>query len=125
MSEKLKSVICWTGYILATIVIIFTIFALGVKVFAPSFFPNTDISGFQDYINTFCVILSFLSVGLGLLSIWQANESNKQTTKMLETINDIKLQQEILAVSLKSQNNQNIVTSNQSEGEWQPDPTKS
>lgn len=125
MSNKLKSVICWTGYILTTIVIIFTLFALGVKVFAPSFFPNTDISGFQDYINTFCVILSFLSVGLGLLSIWQANESNKQTTKMLETINDIKHQQEILAVSLKSQNNQNIVTSNQSEGEWQPDPIKS
>lgn len=125
MSNKLKSVICWTGYILTTIVIIFTLFALGVKVFAPSFFPNTDISGFQDYINTFCVILSFLLVGLGLLSIWQANESNKQTTKMLETINDIKLQQEILAVSLKSQNNQNIVTSNQSEGEWQPDPTRS
>ena len=33
---------------------------------------NANIDGFKSYINTFGIVLSFLSVGLGVFSIWQA-----------------------------------------------------
>lgn len=125
MDTTLKRVILWSLYILIVIIAIFTLISLGINVFAPTFFPSVDISGFKDYINTFCVILSFLSVGLGVFSIVQANESGKQANEMATSIQALKQQQEILLVTLKSTNNQTIVKSNQAEGEWQLDNIKS
>lgn len=125
MDTEFKRVIFWSLYILTAIIAIFTFIALGINVLAPTFFPNANISGFKDYINTFCIILSFLSVGLGVFSIIQANESSKQVSEMTSSIQALKQQQEIFLVTLKSTNNQNIVKSNQAEGEWQPDNIKS
>ena len=125
MDKKLKLVILWSLYILIAVIAVFTLISLAINVFAPTFFPNTDISGFKDYIDTFCVILSFLSVGLGVFSIVQANESGKQASEMAASIQALKHQQELLFVTLKSTNNQNIVKSSQAEGEWHPDDVKS
>lgn len=65
---------------------------------------NANIDGFKSYINTFGIVLSFLSVGLGVFSIWQAFASGKQATEMIDSIHDLKQQQNLLLVTLKSTN---------------------
>ncbi len=105
MDEKLKTVVQWTIYILIIIVILFTVMSLLVSVLAPTFFPSVNIDGFKSYINTFGIVLSFLSVALGVYSIWQAFASGKQATEMINSIHDLKQQQATLLVTLKSTNN--------------------
>ena len=78
MSDKLKHTMQWSLYILMMIIVIVTFICLGINIIAPTFFTNTNINGFKDYINTLGVILSFLSAGLGIYSILQANVSGKQ-----------------------------------------------
>lgn len=95
MSEKFKSTLLWTIYILSVFVVASTVILIGVNVLAPTFFPNVDISGIKEYINTFCVILSFLSVGLGIYSIWQANVSGKQANEILKSIRSIESEQHL------------------------------
>ncbi len=95
MSEKFKSTLLWTIYILIVFVVASTVILIGVNVLAPTFFPNVDISGIKEYINTFCVILSFLSVGLGIYSIWQANVSGKQANEILKSIRSIESEQHL------------------------------
>lgn len=95
MSEKFKSTLLWTIYILIVFVAASTVILIGVNVLAPTFFPNVDISGIKEYINTFCVILSFLSVGLGIYSIWQANVSGKQANEILKSIRSIESEQHL------------------------------
>lgn len=75
------------------LVLIFTFILIGVNVLAPTLFPELNISGIKDYINTFCVILSFMSAGLGIYSIWQANLSGKQATEILNSIKSIEKEQ--------------------------------
>ena len=65
MDEKLKKVTQWTLYILVMVFALFTLISLGIIVLAPTLFPELNIDGFKSYINTLCVILSVLSVGLG------------------------------------------------------------
>lgn len=95
MSDKFKSTLLWTMYIAMVLVGGFTIVLLGVNVLAPTFFPQANISGIKEYINTFCVILSFLSVGLGIYSIWQANGSGKQANEILKSIRAIEREQHL------------------------------
>ena len=121
MSDRLKHIIPWTLYVSVVLIALFTVVSLGINVLAPTFFPETDISGFKDYINTFCVILSFLSVGLGIYSIWQASESSKQANEMVNSIHALKQQQELLLVTLKSTNDLKIVTTNKADGHWSQD----
>lgn len=102
MNERLKTVVQWTIYILIIVVILFTITSLLISVLAPTFFPSANIDGFKGYINTFGIVLSFLSVGLGVYSIWQAFASGKQATEMISSIHDLKQQQDTLLVTLKS-----------------------
>lgn len=105
MSEKFKSTLLWTLYVAVVIIAVFTVVLLGVNVLAPTFFPETDISGIKEYINTFCVILSFLSVGLGIYSIWQASGSGKQANEILKSIRAIEreqhLSQDLMRVIIK------------------------
>lgn len=121
MSDRLKHLISWTLYISVVLIALFTIVSLCINVLAPTCFPNADISGFKDYINTFCVILSFLSVGLGIYSILQAGESNKQANEVVNSIQALKQQQELLLVTLKSTNDLKIVSTNKANGNWSPD----
>lgn len=127
MSEKFKSTLLWTLYVAVVLIAIFTVVLLGVNVLAPTFFPKTDISGIKEYINTFCVILSFLSVGLGIYSIWQASGSGKQANEILKSIRAIEreqhLSQDLMRVITNVvDNGKTIKTSNASkENSWQPD----
>lgn len=93
MSDRFKSTVLWTMYIAVVAIGLFTVILLAVNVLAPTFFPSTDISGIKEYINTFCIILSFLSVGLGMYSIWQASSSSKQANEILKSIREIELEQ--------------------------------
>jgi len=123
MTERLKNVIQWTLYVLVIIVALITIISLGINILAPTLFPNVDISGFKDYINTSCVFLSFLSVGLGIYSIWQASQSGKQADEMLSTIRDLKYQQEVLTVTLKNTGSSKITFTDTANVEWVHDGT--
>lgn len=118
MSDKLKYTIQWSLYILMMVIVIVTIICLGTNIIAPTFFPNTNINGFKDYINTLCVILSFLSAGLGIYSILQTNVSEKQASEMINSIHELKEQQEIFLVTLKTTNNLSVVTANNPKGSW-------
>lgn len=127
MSEKFKSTLLWTLYVAVVLIAIFTVVLLGVNVLAPTFFPNTNISGIKEYINTFCVILSFLSVGLGVYSIWQTSGSGKQANEILKSIRAIEREQHLSqdlmrVISSVVDNGVTIKTSNASkENSWQPD----
>ncbi len=118
MSDKLKHTIQWSLYILMMVIVIITFICLGANIIAPTFFPNTNINGFKDYINTLCVILSFLSAGLGIYSILQANVSGKQASEMINSIHELKEQQEIFLVTLKTTDNLSVVAANNPKGSW-------
>lgn len=121
MDAKLKKTIQWTLYVLVIVVTIITLLCLGINILAPTFFPNTDISGFTNYINVLCILLSFLSVGLGMYSIYQAAESGKQANKMINSIQALQKQQELLIVSLKKEGDNTIITELTNEIKWQKD----
>lgn len=79
MSNRFKSTLLWTFYIALVIVGVFTIILLGVNVLAPTIMPETDISGIKEYINTFCVILSFYLLAWGFIPYGRLMEvGNKQ-----------------------------------------------
>ena len=127
MSDKFKSTLLWTLYVAVVLIAVFTVISLGVNVLAPTFFPETDISGIKEYINTFCVILSFLSVGLGIFSIWQANGSGKQANEILKSIQAIEREQHMSqdlmrVITSVMDNGITIKTSDATkEGSWKPD----
>lgn len=126
MNGRLRQVVPWTLYIAVVLIAMFTIVSLVINVLAPTFFPETNISGFQDYINTFCVILSFLSVGLGIYSIWQASESGKQANEIMKSIQLIEreqyLSQDLMRVIANALDNGKTMTAdNVKEGTWKPD----
>lgn len=127
MSDRFKSTVLWTMYIAVVAIGLFTVILLAVNVLAPTFFPSTDISGIKEYINTFCIILSFLSVGLGMYSIWQASSSSKQANEILKSIREIELEQKtaknLMRVIISAvDNGKTITTSNANTKEsWKTD----
>lgn len=108
MDQRLKKVIQWTTYFVIVFIILLTILSLTVNLIQPTFFPETNISGFQAYINTTAMILSFLSAGLGIFSIWQANTSGKQATDILNGIRDIERKQDLISKDIISIGKQNV-----------------
>lgn len=127
MDSRFKSTVLWTFYVAVVLVGLFTLVLLGVNVLAPTFFPKADISGIKKYIDTFCVILSFLSVGLGIYSIWQSSGSGKQANEILKSIQAIEhehqLSQDLMRVITSVvDNGKTIKTSDASkESLWKPD----
>ena len=93
-NDKLKNVVLWTFYISISFVGFFFLFCSITITIAPTFFPETDISGFKSYINVFGNVLSFLSVLLSVYSMYQASSGNKQMNKMLKMTQDIINEQE-------------------------------
>lgn len=73
------------------------------------------------------MILSFLSVGLGIYSIWQANGSGKQANEILKSIRAIEreqhLSQDLMRVITNVvDNGKTMKTSNaNNKGSWKPD----
>lgn len=127
MDGRFKSTLFWTCYVVLVVVVIFTFILLGVDVLAPTFFPETNISGIKQYINTFCVILSFLSVVLGVYSIWQSNGSSKQANEILLSVQAIEreqhLSQDLMRVITNVVDNGTTIktTSASKESSWKPD----
>lgn len=103
MENKEKKIIFWTIYSAIITISILTLITLIIIMIAPTFFPQKDISGFQNYINVFCIILSFASVGLGICSIFQSYSSNQQAIKIIEFLQDIDYQQKSMAFQLTAQ----------------------
>lgn len=111
MNEKLKHVVQWTLYIFILIIALTLWGSVLIVMLKPSFFPEMNTSGFEDYIDVLCIALSILSAFLGVYSIRQANQSGKQTSDMLNAMEGIKhqqelirMQQEMLLVTLKQTN---------------------
>lgn len=126
MDDRLKKIIAWTTYIIAITVIILTIGALIVNMLAPTLFPNVDISGIKRYIDTLCVILSFLSAALGGYSIWQANTSGKQAANILKSIEHIESNTNMTKELVKNLNKKDTTQTynmNKKSG-WNPDTNK-
>lgn len=127
MSEKLKSTLFWTLYIALTAIGVITFIFLMINVLAPTFFPNANIDGIKDYINTFCIILSFLSIGLGFFSIWQSNEGSKQVKEILDSIIEIKTEQKLThnlmtVIANNLDNGSTLEMANAQKGNtWKPD----
>uniref|UniRef100_UPI004055F309 hypothetical protein n=1 Tax=Agathobacter sp. TaxID=2021311 RepID=UPI004055F309 len=122
MDIKLKTAIQWGLYVLVAFISIMTLAALVISMIGPMFFPKTDISGVKNYINIACTILSFLSVGLGFFSIWQANQSGKQTIEMMQLLQNLEKKQSEMMVTLKNINDPTVVTTqHDSNNTWTPD----
>lgn len=127
MSDKFKSTLLWTCYAVMVIVVLFTLVFLIVDVLAPTFFPEVDISGMKQYINTFCVILSFMSVVLGVYSIWQSNGSSKQANEILQSVQAIEREQHLSqglmhVITSVVDNGTTIKTTNANKDNlWKPD----
>lgn len=102
MVDKLKTTALWTVYIFVVFIGVTIIASVFISALAPTFYPEEDISGIKEFVNTFCVFLSFLSVGLGVYSIVQTNGSGKQANEILNSIQaverDQKLSQELMRV---------------------------
>ena len=92
-----------------------------------TFFPEKDISGFKEYINTLCVILSFLSAGLGCYSIWQAFVSDKHAEKIINSLQTIereqRIAQDLMRVMTNTLDNGSITKTADASinGSWKPD----
>lgn len=96
MSDKLKSFIHWMTTILIFVCIIGFIFIpIAIIMLAPTFWPESDFSGFKDWISSASIFVSFFSAILGAYSIHQASDSNKTTQGILNDLQTIKANQEI------------------------------
>lgn len=93
-NNKLKNTVLWTLYVSMLFVGLFFLLCSITIIIAPTFFPETDISGFKSYINVFGNVLSFLSVLLSVYSMYQASSGNKQMNEMLKMTQDIINEQE-------------------------------
>lgn len=122
MSIKLKNTIQWSIYIVAIAALLITIFIpLIVNMLAPMWFPQADISGFNKVTNISGSLLSLLSVGLAVLSIWQAKSSSSQMNQVLNKLTVIKNQQEAIKLAVKQNSYSRGTMPNDGTGKWQPD----
>lgn len=100
MNKRLKNAIQWTIYVLIVLLSLFTIGVAIAIVILPVCCPAVNIESFRSYINTIGIILSCLSVGLGVYSVYQAVTSEKQAHKIIKSLQGIKKKQDILGEQL-------------------------
>ena len=122
--SKFISFIKWA--IAITIIILFLVFVFTpglVKMLKPTFFPNLDISGFENSITIVSYIITFLSAGLACISIYQAKSSTSQTNTIIKSLTEIKERQGNMNFLLKqSQQQYGEATSVKKElDEWNDD----
>lgn len=122
MNKDLKKVISWTLFIIILTIIIISLIASIINMIQPTFFPEVDISGFKNYTNAISVLLSFLSAGLGMFSIWQSNLSSQQSVEILNGIKDIEKEQKYISNNIMSVNQHNIERTDANEkNKWRQD----
>lgn len=125
MNEKSKNIVMWMLFgFFVLVIVIFLIIPLIVQMLQPTFYPETDISGFTNILNITGYVIGFLSAVLGVYSILQAQKSNKQVEQILNTVKDIQKQQEIDRAFIKMNFQHEYVdgsTVDKTEGSWSPD----
>lgn len=70
------------------------------QLFFPIFWPQLDISSLSGFMESASIIVSFLSLGLGAYSVWQARESEIQMAEALSGIHSIDDRQKVLMQSM-------------------------
>lgn len=121
MSDKLKKVIPWSIFILIMLILFMMIVFFVIVAIQPTFFPNSDISGIKNSFNTASSVVGFLSAGIGLYSLLQSSNNDKQVRKILEGINIIKEHQNALQVSQTIPNHKFAEARPDNLQEWKPD----
>lgn len=56
------------------------------QMFLPLFCPNKNLSSLDGFMGPASIVVSFLSLGLAVYSIWQAQESSKQMAEALSKL---------------------------------------
>lgn len=126
MDQKLKKTIQWSVFVIILIALIISVVALVISMIQPTLFPGVNIDGFKSYITIASVFVSFLSAGLGGFSIWQANNSNKQSVQILNAISEIKSEQIKLSYHILSIRRTNIKQSFSAvDNQWEKDTISS
>lgn len=98
MTEKLRNTVSWTVFIIISIVVVLgLIVPFFMTIFFPVFWPNIDVTTMGAWVQKSSSIIGLFSMGLGVLSIWQAKESNIESREMLKLITDIRRNQEFEA----------------------------
>lgn len=121
MDGTLKKVISWSIFgIILLVLIVGVIIPSIILTYGPAMYPETDFSSFRDSLQYTSIILSFASVFLGLLSIFQASVSSKETKVLLERIDTLKSKQEEMNNLLRYKKFE-VVESNPTS--WAPDPS--
>lgn len=94
MDNKLKKAIQWTLFILILIFILSLVF---IPTVAGLYFPESAIaSNSEQFITVVSIMIGFLSTGLSVFSVYQANSGNKQVAQILKTVKSISEYQEVL-----------------------------
>lgn len=94
MSSTLKKTIYWSLFIVIAVIVVFIFL---IPLFIMLYFPNSEIvSHFSNIIGIASTIVGALSAGLGFFSIFQANQGNKQVSKILDTVQSIESSQQMM-----------------------------
>lgn len=109
MDNKLKKTILWTLYVIVVFFIVIGIFFPAViLMIQPTWFPQTDVSGFAGWIQTASLVISFASAALGLFSAYQASKSETEMKVVLDAIREtttvISVKQDELSMYLHDPN---------------------
>lgn len=98
MSNTLKQTIYWALFLVIAVIVVFIIF---VPLFIMLYFPDAEIvSHLNNIIGIASTIIGAISAGLGFFSIFQANQGNKQVSKILDTVQSIASSQQVMFTKL-------------------------
>lgn len=125
MSNVLKQTIYWLLFIIIALIVVL-IFLVPLLIML--YFPDAKIvSNFSNIIGIASTIVGALSAGLGFFSIFQANQGNKQVSKILDTVQSIASSQQIMFFKL-SESGTSVVHGTRppsEDDEWPKDNVKS
>lgn len=89
-SENTPKIVATTIYIVVIVFVILLFVSIVISILQPTFFPDTDISGFKDIIQTSNALLGLSSVILAIYSVFQSRKGNAETNKILEEIRNLR-----------------------------------
>ena len=100
VEKILKAVSMWAVLIFILLILLMLLGSATVQMIAPTFFPEADISGFIDVIQTASVLLSVISLVSGVVSLVLSHQSGKQAEKILEGVSELNKQCNLLGFML-------------------------
>ncbi len=125
MSDKLKNTIGWATFIIILIVSIFgVVIPFLLVLYVPLFLPKVNISSLMDWGQRASSIMGFTSIFLAIYSIWQAFQGNKEFQQILETVKDIRKDQEIYYSMRNSNEYSSNILKTPKDEKWNPDRSK-